>query len=59
MIPLCEPASAQKTGLEHNVWYMVVQGDLGLYASQLGLSFSANVGVGQGGFCWKPHLPGM
>ncbi len=27
MIPLCEPASAQKTGLEHNVWYLVVQGD--------------------------------
>ncbi len=26
MIPLCEPASAQKTGLEHNVWYLVVQG---------------------------------
>ena len=28
MIPLCEPASAQKTGLEHNVWYLVVQGDV-------------------------------
>ncbi len=26
MIPLCEPASAQKIGLEHNVWYLVVQG---------------------------------
>ena len=25
-IPLCEPASAQKTGLEHKVWYLVVQG---------------------------------
>ncbi len=28
MIPLCEPASAHKTGLEHNVWYLVVQGDV-------------------------------
>ena len=28
MIPLCEPASAQKTVLEHNVWYLVVQGDI-------------------------------
>ncbi len=27
MIPLCEPASAQKTGLVHNVWYLVVQCD--------------------------------
>ncbi len=27
-IPLWEPASAQKTGLEHNVWYLVVQGVL-------------------------------
>ncbi len=31
MIPLCEPASAQKTGLEHNVWYLVVQGDSAMY----------------------------
>ncbi len=28
MIPLCEPASAQKTGLVHNVWYLVVQCDI-------------------------------
>ena len=32
MIPLCEPASAQKTGLEHNVWYLVVQGGAPLLA---------------------------
>ena len=24
---LCEPASAQKAGLEHEVWYLVVRGD--------------------------------